>query len=298
MNIYVPDIECDSCERLIRKKLEDNNISAKILSDRVVVEGDTKKVISIIEGLGFRASDSPFERKNMKERILHFKENKHLYNIEMMGLKHILSVFISLILLYGFTHFFLFRSIEGFASNYGWWIFYMIISIVSIVIATWHYTAYEAKITCMTGMMIGMTFGMQTGMMVGAIIGATNGFFWGALIGMLLGTLIGILTGTCCGVMGIMEGAMAGLMGGTMGPMVTVMMFSDNVLWFMPFYMIINVGIIIGLSYMLYEEVVEGKEVIKKPIDGVTLISISIVITAFLVGFMVYGPSSALIGLR
>jgi hypothetical protein len=46
---------------------------------------------------------------------------------------------------------------------------------------------------------------------------------------------------------------------------------------------------------MLYEELVEGKKVIIKPIDSLTLISISIIVTALLAVLMIYGPSSALI---
>ncbi|MFH1770779.1 MAG: heavy metal-associated domain-containing protein [archaeon] len=296
--VYVPDIECDSCVKLITKKLSKNNVkNFEVKEDSVIINDNInpKTVVNMINEMGYRASTEPFERKTFKERVRHFKENRHLYKVEMQGINHAISVTIALFGLTALIYFFLFRDIEGFLGSYGWWIFYLIISIVSIGIATWHYTAYKAKITCMTGMMIGMTFGMQTGMMIGAVIGATNGFFWGAMVGMILGTTIGVITGKCCGVMGVMEGAMAGLMGGTMGPMITVMMFSDHVLWFMPFYMIINVGIIIGLSYMLYEEVVEGKKVTVNPMDGVTLISISIIVTALLVALMVYGPTSALI---
>ncbi|MFH1589216.1 MAG: hypothetical protein ABIB43_01475 [archaeon] len=296
--IYVPDIECDSCVKLITKKLSKNNVqNFEVKEDSVIVTDQTnpKTVVNMINEMGYRASTEPFERKTLKERIRHYKENKHLYKVERTGIKHLLSVSVSLFALVLLAYFFIFRNIEGFAGNYGWWVFYLVISVISIGIATWHFTAYKAKITCMTGMMIGMTFGMQTGMMLGAVIGATNGFFWGAMVGMIVGTTIGVITGKGCGVMGVMEGAMAGIMGGTMGPMITVMMFSDHVLWFMPFYMLINIGIIIGLSYMLYEEVVEGKKVIIQPMDGVTLISLSIIVVAILLALMVYGPSSALI---
>ena len=138
---------------------------------------------------------------------------------------------------------------------------------------------------------------MQTGMMIGAIVGATNGFFMGSMVGMIVGTIIGVITGKCCGVMGLMEGAMAGLMGGTMGPMITVMMFSDHVLIFMPLYMIINIGIMLGLSYMLYEEIVEGRQVVKKPLDFNTLAAASVLALIIIGALMIYGPSSALIAL-
>lgn len=297
--IYVPDIECDSCVKLIRKKLEKNNINNfSITNDAVILKGESvnsEKIIELINSMGYRASNEPFERKSFSERLRHFKENKQSYKIERIGLNYSLGIFLSLSLLAILSYFMIFNKNPGFLGTYGWWIFYLIISVTSIVFATWYYTAYRAKVTCMTGMMIGMTFGMQTGMMIGAIIGATNGFFWGAMVGVVLGTTIGILTGKCCGVMGVMEGAMAGVMGGTMGPMITVMMFSDNVLWFMPLYMLINIFIIAGLSYMLYEEVVEGKKVKIKPLDGTTLIAVSIIITTLLTILMVYGPSSSLI---
>lgn len=296
--IYVPDIECDSCVKLINNKLKKNNIkNYQIKEDSIILDETTnkKEIIKLITDLGYRASTEPFERKTLKERISHFKENKQPYKVELLGIKNSIIIFTTLIILFLIFYFALFKNIDNFLTNYGWWIFYLIISIVSIGIALWHYTAYPTKVTCMVGMMIGMTFGMQTGMMVGAIIGATNGFFWGAMIGMILGTSVGAITGKCCGVMGIMEGAMAGVMSGTMGPMITVMMFSDHVLWFMPFYMIINIGIIIGLSYMLYEEVIEGKRIRAKPLDSLTLLSISLIVAALLMIFIVYGPSSALI---
>jgi copper chaperone CopZ len=299
--VYVPDIECDSCEKIISRKLKKNNVqNFKVTEDSVELSDNTNEnqVINIIKTLGYRASKQPFERKSFKERIRHFKENKKAYHVELLGLKNTAKVFFTLTILSLLSYFLIFNKTENFLPNYGWWAFYLIISVTSLVMATWHYFAYQGKVTCMTGMMIGMTFGMQTGMMIGAIIGATNGFFWGAMAGMILGTGIGLITGKCCGVMGLMEGAMAGLMGGTMGPMITVMMFSDHVLWFMPFYMIINLGIIIGLSYMLYEEVVEGKEVKIKPLDSTTLIATSIIITALLLVLIIYGPSSALISFR
>jgi copper chaperone CopZ len=296
--IYVPDIECESCVKLIRKSLDNNGVSNyEINNERILLKDDTNSefVTNLVKSLGYRASTSPFERMTFKERIRHFKENKNLYQIELLGLKYGLTVSIVLLFLVTLFYFIIFRHIEDFLVNYGWWIFYLLITVVSVGIATWHYTAYRTKITCMMGMMIGMTFGMQTGMMLGAVVGATNGFFWGSMVGMLTGTFIGIQTGKCCGIMGILEGAMAGLMGGTMGPMISVMMFSDNLLFFMPFYMLINVLILLGFSYMLYEEAIEGKKFTVAPLDQFTFISLSIIVTTLIVILMVYGPSSALI---
>lgn len=297
-DIYVPDIECDSCVKLISKRLHKEKINNfKMTNECVQLENDdqTQKAIKIIKGLGYRAGTDPFERKTWNERVKHFKENKKQYAIEVLGLQNTIGVFIVLLAISAFSYIVLLKNVPNFLNNYGVWIFYLIITITSLGMGLWHFYAYRAKVTCMTGMMIGMTFGMQGGMMLGAIVGATNGFFMGAMAGMIIGTIIGIFTGKCCGVMGVMEGAMAGLMGGTMGPMITVMMFSDHVNIFMPFYMAINVFIMLGLSYMLYEEVVEGQVVKRRPLDFTTLAAASILALILIGALMIFGPSSALI---
>ena len=148
----------------------------------------------------------------------------------------------------------------------------------------------------MSGMMIGMTMGMQTGLMLGSVFGATNGLFIGSLVGLILGVTAGVLTGKCCGIMGIIQGLMAGLMGGIMGPMTTLMLFSDHLLWFMPLFMAVNLVIVWGFSYMIFEEMVENKEVTKAPISFFKLTLFSIVITAILVMVMVFGIKSPLVG--
>lgn len=295
--IYVPDIECDSCVNLISRKLKKEHITTFTIEDDNITlpKEETTKAIKIIKQLGYRADTQPFERKTLKERLRHIKENKKLYKLETIGIQNTISIFIVLMAVAGLAYIGILRHIPNFMQNYGWWTFYLIISVTSICAVAWHFFAYKTKYTCMTGMMVGMTFGMQTGMMLGAIIGATNGFFWGSMAGMLIGTTIGIVTGKCCGVMGVMEGAMAGVMGGTMGPMITVMMFSDHVLWFMPLYMIINLGILFAMSYMIYEEAIEGKRVVMRPLDNTTLLAISIIITIALGALMIYGPSSSLI---
>ena len=96
--------------------------------------------------------------------------------------------------------------------------------------------------------------------------------------------------------MGVMEGMMAGVMGGTMGPMISLMMFFDRLLWFMPVFMFINVIIMGGLSYMLYEEVVEQrKDILRKSIDFITYISLCILAAGAFILLMVYGPTSSFI---
>ncbi len=301
--IYVPDIECDSCTKLITRAFEKKQgiYNFYFTEDGVDVEFNkhtlsVNDLVQTITGLHFRASTQPFQRKSFKERYRHYKENKHKYTLESKVMQYTGGIFLLLILFEAIAYAIFLQKIPNFLSNYGWWILYLNISIATISVGIWHIYSYKTKVTCMVGMMIGMTIGMQTGMMVGAVMGATNGFFVGAMVGMLLGTAVGAITGYCCGVMGVMEGMMAGLMGGTMGPMITVMMFSDNVLWFMPFYIIINVTIVWGLSYMLYEEVVEGRKVVKKPIEFSTIASMAIIANFVLLMIILYGPKSALVG--
>jgi copper chaperone CopZ len=301
--IYVPDIECDSCVKLIRKTLNKNEgiDSFTIEDDAVLIDfnkhkTNEKEIIKSIEKLQFRAATSPFERKSFSERWRHFKENTHQYEIEKQIFTNGLMIFLILFIVEGLLYFFMLKDITNFVAKYSWWILYLNISIATISMAMWHVYTYRVKVTCMIGMMIGMTFGMQTGMMLGAIIGATNGFFMGAMVGMIVGTAIGALTGTCCGIMGVMEGIMAGIMGGTMGAMITVMMLSDHILIFMPVYMGLNVIIMWGLSYMLYEEVVEGKQgVTKDPIDFTTIASFAIIATVILLMIILFGPKSLLV---
>ncbi|MFH1408300.1 MAG: heavy-metal-associated domain-containing protein [Nanoarchaeota archaeon] len=301
--IYVPDIECDSCNKLIRKKCRHlpGVVDLHFDADSVTISHDAEHVskqllVESIRDLGFRASFEPIERITLGERWRHFKENKHKYAHETKLFKYTLGIFLLLTLLEGGAYFLFLQNMPDFLNNYGWWLFYLNISVATLGVGIWHVASYKAKITCMTGMMIGMTFGMQAGMMIGAVMGATNGFFIGAMAGMLLGVIVGSITGQCCGVMGIMEGMMAGLMGGTMGPMITVMMFSDHLLIFMPFYIILNLIILWGLAYMMYEEVVENKRGVKRtPADFSIVAAASIIITVILIGIMIWGPKSPLV---
>jgi hypothetical protein len=296
--VYVPDIECESCVRLISKRLRDRNIKDFDIDDEAVTLHDPSKaeeVVRIIKHLGYRASTFPFERKTLKERLHDMKENPKKYALEFRGMYYAVWLFIVIEVAFLLAYIGFLKNIPDFFPKYGWWMLYLAISVTSLGIGLWHFHAYKGRVTCMTGMMIGMTFGMQTGMMIGAVVGATNGFFTGAMVGMLSAVVAGVVTGRSCGVMGWMQGYMSAIMGGTMGAMITVMMFADRVLVFMPFYMALNIIIMLGFSYMYYEEVVEKEEgVVKKPTDFITLAAICL-IAAFVVGaIMLYGPKSAL----
>ncbi len=299
--IYVPDIECDSCVKLIEKRFKsEKRVGSFTINDDSIElnHNDALKpetLIKNINELGFRASLHPFDRKKFGERLRDFKENKNKYKIEYAGLKYVLGVFLILTIIEIIAYFGFLNNIPDFLKHYGIYLFYLNFSIAILGGGVWHFLSYKGKVTCMVGMMIGMTFGMQAGMMLGIILGATNGFFIGALFGMIIGVFIGTITGKCCGIMGAMQGMMAGVMGGTMGPMISVMMFTDNLHIFLPPYMLINAAIIIGLSYMFYEEVVEGKELIKTPLDFVTFAAASIIIAFILLAIMIYGPKSAVV---
>lgn len=301
--VYIPDIECESCVKVLQKrfaKLEGLS-EAKFSQDAVDVSYEENKlplhkILQTIKDAGYRAATQPFEKKSFRERARSFKEKKAEYELEHKLIPYTLGVFLLLTFIQVLAYVLYFKTFPAFLETFGWWFLYLNISIATLGTALWHYFSYKAKTTCMLGMMIGMTLGMQTGMMIGAIIGATNGLFLGAVIGLILAVLVGAITGKCCGIMGIMQGMMAGLMGGIMGPMTTLMLYSDHLLWFMPLYMLVNVLIIWGFSYMLYEEMVENKEVQKNPIALWKLLTYSTIFMILLSLCIIYGIRSPLLG--
>ena len=141
---------------------------------------------------------------------------------------------------------------------------YLTIAVVLVTGAVWHLKSYGSDLESPhLGMMTGMTLEMQTGVMVGIVLGATDGFFLGASITMIVAAALGAIGGTCGGVPGILEGLMAGSMGGIMGAMTGVMLL-DDLLWFLPPFMILNFIIMFGLIYMVYKEVVENKGILQR----------------------------------
>ena len=296
--LYVPSLHCESCEKRISRVLgKEHGVDSMSFEDdaiNIVYDNDSitkSSIIDKIESLGYRVSDVPIDGLKFSERYKHYKENPNEYSIEKTSLYYALIMTVALWIVPILTYMAFFRDTQNFWSSYIWWFFYLNISIAFIGATIRVILSYNAKITGMTGMMIGMTIGMQTGMMIGAVLGATNGFFVGAMAGMILGVLVGAILGNCCGVMGVMEGMMAGLMGGTMGPMISVMMIADNILLFMPLYIIINIIILLGLWYMHYESAVyKAPRVVRKPIDFMTYASVSIVVCAVITFIMLYAP--------
>lgn len=299
--IYCPDIECDSCIKLISKALGNKKGVKEFTFTHEAVDifhEDSVKpneLIDIIREKGFRADLQPFVRKTFRERFRDFRENKKKYEVEYMMIKYGLLAFFLLAILDVFAYFAVFKTIPNFISKYAWWLFYTNITVISIGAAVWHFKSYKTSVTTMMGMMIGMTFGMQTGMMLGTIIGATNGLFMGGMTGMLVASALGFYTGKCCGSMGVLEGLMAAVMGGPMGAMIGSMFFVDHILWFMPAYMILNLIILVGLSYLLFEEVVEHNlKIKKKAIDFTTFFSYCLIATTALTVLMIYGFKTGL----
>lgn len=300
--IYCPDIECDSCVKAIGNVLKRINGMDKFMIKKnsidISYKSDTTssdEIIAAIKQKGYRASTEPFERKTFAERCRDFAENKKKYEVEYTMLKYSAGTFVLLLLIELIAYYGLFRSKSGFLQRYGWWILYLDLAVVSVGAAMWHLKSYKGQVTQMIGMMVGMTFGMQSGLMLGAIIGATNGIFVGGMTGMLAGTLVGWYNGRCCGAMGVLEGMMAGMMNGIMGSMIGVMFFADHVLWFMPFFIALNMIIMWGLSYMLFEEFVEDNvKVQKQTPDFMSFFSYCLIAVVIFIVIMIYAPKSGL----
>ncbi len=303
--VYCPDIECDSCVKVITRALEKTEGVGPftITKDHVDIEYDPAKLekgllVSVIQDKGFRAAFEPFSRRTFGERWRDFRENREKYSLEYRMLKYD-AITLGLLFLIGYIVFWgLFNNSTEVLSKYGWWFFYLTLSVVAIGSAMWHFQSYKGTVTSMTGMMIGMTFGMQTGFLIGTIVGATNGMFIGSLAGMLSGVFVGWYNGKCCGIMGIMEGMMAGIMAGLMGAMTGVMLLVDNIFLFMPVFMLLNVMVLFGLSYLLFEEMVEGNKTIEKhPVQFSTFFLLCFLAVAIVMGIMMFAPKSGITGL-
>lgn len=301
--IYCPDLECESCNKVITKALHAVEVvPLSFTNDALEVEYDNNKtsiktILATIRSKGFRANTEPFERKTFAERFRDFRANKHKYTIEHKLPRYSLFTFILLLAAQILAYYAFFKNIPSFLQHYGAWLIYLDLTIISIGAAMWHLNAYRPKVTMMVGMMIGMTFGMQTGMMLGTIIGATNGLFTGSLLGMLIAVGVGVKNGWCCGIMGLLEGAMAGTMGGLMGAMIGMMLSVDHIQWLMPFFFAINLAIMWGLSYMLYEEAIEHKELRPEPLPFLTFAAYCLITTGILTAIIVYGPKTGLAAL-
>ena len=194
-----------------------------------------------------------------KTQSLAATKRKYLFEWKLLN-----QIIVTFILLVSLEAIFLFYRNDHIVSEEFLLDIYLTLSVVLVAGAVWHLKSYGTDLeSAHLGMMTGMTLGMQTGMMVGIILGATDGFFVGALIAMVVAAALGAIGGTCSGVAGILEGLMAGSMGGIMGAMTGTMLL-DDLLWFMPPFMILNFIIMFGLVYMVYKEVTEKKGILHK----------------------------------
>ena len=231
------------------------------------------------------------------EHVHHHSSKKVIFNIERSMIKTGIYTLIVLVLTEIIAYFGFFRNIPDFFSKYGYYLIFLVISIVINSMAFWHIKAYRHVFACTTGMMVGMTVGMSTGFSIGLIIGATNGMFMGSLAGIIIGMVIGSYAGNCCGIMGVMEGMMAGLMGGLMGGMTSVMTLNDNIKYFVPLLVFSIFIILIGLIVMVYEEEIKKKNYVEyKGFQFLPFITVNFIITVGLTFLMIYGPRSFLLG--
>jgi copper chaperone CopZ len=295
--ITVADMSCGDCADTIKEALEDITGVRNVTPNDDAIEVSHDESVSP-ETLVQAVKKAGYDAELVDLRPAQCEKNKHLGKImQDRAVNYAIAAFLTLFVLEAFAYVGFFSKIPDFLTNYGWWILYLNVSVATLGAAAWYIHANKTAIGHMTGMMIGMTVGMQSSMLLGAIVGATNGFFIGSVVGVLTGITAGSIAGRCCGVMGVMEGMMAGLMGGTMGPMITVMMLTDNVLWFMPLYIIVNVIILGGLMHMYFQHVIaKARTLEERPLDAVTFVSLCVIITSVLIAIMVYGPKSVLFG--
>ena len=302
IRLKITGMHCESCEKVLKKNLlrvenikdinlRYNNEIATIMYENVI---DANRVIDVIRTAGYDATvmngDSINETMNFRRYLEDIKQSNRL---EREVILIAIGILISLVLLELIAYFGFFKNIPDFFSKYGYYIIFLIISVVITGASIWHAKAYGNRFSCMTGMMIGMTTGMISGFLIGILIGATNGMFIGSVAGILVGMSVGIWTGNCCGAMGTMEGMMAGLMGGLMGAMTSLMLLNDNLKLIIPILVLASLIILIGLDYTIYKEARNAKF---NKYEYFPYITFCFIITIALTFLMVYGPKSALFG--
>ena len=228
----------------------------------------------------------------LKKRITSFFSEREKYKIEWQMMQYTLATILILGIIIEVLAFSLLKDNTIYLKNIPW-LWYLIITIAVVFGALWHIRAHKVQVSSMMGMMIGMILGMQAGTMLGIVIGSTNGMFMGSLFGMLFGIFVGVYASNSCGLMGILNGTIMGTMGGTMGTMLALMMKVDYILWFMPFFTIVNILILWGLNFLVFEEIVEGKKVIREGVGFITFFVSCLIMTALMIVIILYGYTSA-----
>lgn len=305
LKLRISGMHCESCEKTLKRAISKvdhvENINLKYSNEIAEItynpEINLDKLIEVIRGVGYDATPLNGDITEIKNpKFSHYINSLLDKKNEVEGsiIKNALLIFVILLGLETIAYYGFFQNIPNFWSNSGYYIIFLVISVVLSAIAIWHIKSYGDNFSCMTGMMIGMTIGMVSGFLIGLIVGATNGMFIGTIAGIIVGMSVGTWTGKCCGVMGVMEGMMAGLMGGLMGAMTSLMMLNDHLKAIIPILVIASSVILIGLDYLVYKETtgIQIRKINKQSM--ITFLTYCFVVTMALTWLMVYGPRAIL----
>ena len=221
------------------------------------------------------------------------KELNNQGRVEGELIKTLFYSLITSFVILGFLWFIKLRNVENFVSDYGFFLFFAVLSYAFLAPVIRQVRAYR-NMPCMSGMMVGMTTGMIAGFLPGFFIASTNGMFIGSVFGMLVGITLGIWNGKCCGVMGFLEGTMSGFMGGLMGAMTAFMLFNDNLRPAAIIVFLISAVILFALNYMIYQDRKEFEREIKE--DHIFTVVLTVVLISATTWLMVFGPRSGVFG--
>ena len=305
LKLRISGMHCESCEITLKRAISkiEHIKDVRLNYDNEIAEIDynpeigINSVIDTIRAVGYDATvydgrQKIIDKPNFYQFVnsLFDKKNEVEGNLlKISFLTFFILAILEVVAYYGF-----FRNLPNFWQTYGYYIIFLIISIILSAVAVWHVKAYGNTFTCMTGMMVGMTIGMISGFLIGLMVGATNGMFIGSLAGIFAGMTVGIWTGKCCGIMGVMEGMMAGLMGGLMGAMTSLMLFNDNLKIIIPILVIASSIILIALDFLIFRENT-GTQIRKiNKQSFLSFLSICFIVAMTLTWIMVYGPRSIL----
>ncbi|MDO8537598.1 MAG: heavy-metal-associated domain-containing protein [archaeon] len=319
--ILIEGMHCNACEKTISRTVKNLpgifgiNVNHKNKIAEVSFDSEKASIqqaINAIKSKGYKASiyngneqsieNEKTDENSFEEKFSHFGvgifTNFEKFHVER---KLLIFSFVSLLIVFGLqyaAYFGFFKSIPNFSTKFAPYLAMLAIAVVANAATIWHTKAYQG-LSCISNCMVGMTTGMISGITIGVIIGATNGMFVGTLVGMIVGISTGLYTGRCCGIMGALEGSMAGFMSGLMGAMLSVMLFNDNLLLFLPIFLIAAISILAGLMFFVYKE--SNGESMKKAnevaSEFLAFLVVVGVITIALTFLMVWGPKSAILRL-
>ncbi|MBS3152022.1 cupredoxin domain-containing protein [Candidatus Woesearchaeota archaeon] len=132
---------------------------------------------------------------------------------------------------------------------------YMIIAtfnILVIIFTAFYSYRFRKNLDEMHSMMIGMTFGLVSGLVASTLfVVPTGNFLYAVIIGTVVGLAFGVPLGKLGKHLGMMEGIISGPMGGMMGAMLGQMTRPFNIEIFIPFFNIIFLISMIGISYAI-----------------------------------------------